>query len=381
MEATRAGLIGCGNISDAYLKGARLYEALDIVACADLNIDAAKAKAETYGIAAMSVDDMLADPTIDFVINLTVPNAHGEVILAALAAGKHVYSEKPLAVTLADGRKIAAAAEAARLRVGCAPDTILGGAHQRARRLVDDGVIGRPVAATAVFLSPGMESWHPNPTFFFQPGGGPVLDVGPYYVATLINLMGPVRRVSASSTISFAERTVTADGPMKGKQIKVEVPTLVSGSMEFHSGAIATLVMSWDVQAHRHNEIEVYGTEGSMVVPDPNFFGGDCLVNTGGRGGAWEAVPPGDMAFAEPNWPTEHPAVANYRIIGAVDMAYALQTGRPHRLSLEFALHTLEVMEGLVTAGDTRTHVDIDSTCERPAAMPAGTGEAVLQAG
>ena len=381
MEAKKAGLIGCGNISDAYLNGAALYQALDIVACADIAPEVAAAKAAAYGIAAQSVDDLLADPELDFVINLTVPNAHADVTLAALAAGRHVYCEKPLAVTLADGRKIAAAAEAAGLRVGCAPDTFLGGAHQRARRLIDEGAIGRPVAATAVFLSPGMESWHPNPTFFFKAGGGPILDVGPYYVATLINLMGPVRRVSASSTITFAERTVTSEGAMNGTKITVEVPTLVSGAMEFESGAIATILMSWDVKANQHNRIEVYGSEGSMVVPDPNFFGGDCLVTAGGRNAKWQAVPPGDLPFAEPNWPPEDPRVANYRIIGAVDMAYALQTGRPHRLSLEFALHTLEVMEGLVASGDKGVHVDMESTCERPAPMPAGTGEATLRAG
>ena len=222
MEAKKAGLIGCGNISDAYLKGAALYQALDIVACADIAPEVAAAKAAAYGIAAQSVDDLLADPELDFVINLTVPNAHADVTLAALAAGRHVYCEKPLAVTLADGRKIAAAAEAAGLRIGCAPDTFLGGAHQRARRLIDEGAIGRPVAATAVFLSPGMESWHPNPTFYFKAGGGPILDVGPYYVATLINLMGPVRRVSASSTITFAERTVTSEGAMNSTKITVD---------------------------------------------------------------------------------------------------------------------------------------------------------------
>lgn len=376
MKALKAGLIGSGNISDTYLQMAPRFEALDIVACADIVDEAAAAKAATYNIVAKSVDEILADPDIELLINLTVPNAHAEVSQRALEAGKHVYSEKPLAATLAGAREIAQTAARTGRRVGCAPDTFLGGGHQRARRLVDDGAIGRPVGATAIFLSPGMESWHPNPDFFFKPGGGPVLDIGPYYIATLVNLMGPVRRVAASAAITFPERTVTSE-PLNGTKIQVEVPTTVAGTLEFQSGALATLVLSWDVQCHGHNPVEIYGTAGSLLLPDPNFFGGDCRV--GKRGEGWESVAPGSLAYAEANWPAGgEPRFANHRIIGAVDMAYGLRNDRPHRANLEFALHTLEVMEALGTAAEQGAHVQIESTCERPAALPEGKGEAVF---
>ncbi len=376
MEAMKAGLVGCGNISDTYLEMAPKFQALDVVTCADIVPDAATAKAAAYGISTQSVDELLADPNIELVVNLTVPNAHAEVTQQALAASKHVYSEKPLAATLADARKIADAAAQAGRRVGCAPDTFLGGGHQRARRLVDDGAIGRPIGATALFLSAGMESWHPNPEFFFKPGAGPVLDVGPYYIAVLVNLMGPVKRVTASTAISYPERTVTSQ-PLKGTKIQVEVPTHVSGTLEFHSGALASFMASWDVQRHQHNPIEIYGTEASLIVPDPNFFGGDCRI--GHRAGDWETVGPGNLAFAEPNWSTQRDTkVANHRIIGAIDMAYAIRNNRPHRASLEFALHTLEIIEALDLSADRHAHVDIESTCKSPATVPEGQGEAVF---
>ncbi len=377
MEPMKAGLIGCGNISDTYLQMAPRFAGLDIVACADIMPEAAAAKAAEYNVAAKDVAAMLADPEIELLINLTVPNAHAEVTQRALDAGKHVYSEKPLAATFAGARQIAETAARTGRRVGCAPDTFLGGGHQRARRLVDDGVIGRPVGATALFLSPGMESWHPNPDFFFKPGGGPVLDVGPYYIAALVNLMGPVRRVTSSATISHPERTITSE-PLKGTKIQVEVPTHVSGTLEFHSGALAAFMASWDVQRHAHNPIEIYGTAASLIVPDPNFFGGDCKV--GRSGSEWESVGPDGLAFAEPNWTTSRETkVANHRIIGALDMAYAIRADRPHRANLEFALHTLEIIEALATSAQRHTHVDVESTCERPAAVPAGTGEDVFR--
>ena len=365
--ATTAGLVGCGNISDTYLRMAPGFPELAIVACADRVADAATAKATAYGIAALGVEELFADPAIDLVINLTVPTAHVAVTLAALAAGKHVYSEKPLATSLADGRRIIAAAAAAGRRVGCAPDTILGGGHQRARQLVDSGTIGDPVAATAIYLTPGVESWHPDPRFFYQPGGGPVFDVGPYYIAALVNLLGPVRRVTAQATAAFTERTVTS-APMRGSKIPVAVPTSVAGALEFASGALATVMLSWDVKAHRHNHIEIYGSTGSLIVPSPIFFGGDCRVSTPADDG-WQSVSPGDLPFAALNWPAESPNLANHRIIGVADMALAIQHGRPHRLSAEFALHTLEVMEALLSP--TGRHTAMETTCDRPAPVTA----------
>ncbi len=376
MKAMKAGLIGCGNISDTYFQMTPRFEALDIVSCTDIAPDAASAKTSEYGVTSQTVDEFFGNPELELIINLTVPNAHAEVTERALRAGKHVYSEKPLAASLNDARSIAAVAVETGRRVGCAPDTIFGGGHQRARQLIDSDVIGRPVGATALFLSRGMESWHPNPDFFFKRGGGPVLDVGPYYIAALINLMGPVKRLTASGAITHPERTITSQ-PRHGEKIQVEIPTHVSASLEFHSGAVAALMASWDVQRHGHNPIEIYGTRASMIVPDPNFFGGDCLV--GRPDGDWETVPPGDLPFAEPNWPTKSGnQVANHRIIGAIDMAYGIRNERPHRASMEFALHTLEIMEAIGKSAETGRHVEIESTCERPAAVPAGRGESVF---
>ena len=376
MKAMKAGLIGCGNISDTYLQMAPRFEALDIVACTDIVEEAATAKASEYGVEAKTLDGFFDDPEIELAINLTVPNAHATITERALRAGKHIYSEKPLAATHEDACRIATIAEETNRRVGCAPDTFLGGGHQRARQLVDSNVIGRPVGATALFLSPGMESWHPNPDFFFKPGGGPVLDVGPYYISALLNLMGPVSRVTCCATMTHKERVITSE-PRHGERIPVEVPTHISGSLEFQSGAIAALMASWDVQRHAHNPIEIYGTTGSLIVPDPNFFGGNCLL--GKPNADWESIGPGNLPFADANWPTKSgDKVANHRIIGAIDMAYAIRNNRSHRTSLQFALHTLEVIEALAVSADTGRHVEIKSTCERPAAVPEGPGESVF---
>ena len=376
MEPVRAALIGCGNISDAYLQMAPRFEGLDVIACADLVPAAAAAKAEKYGIAARGVDELLGDDEVELIINLTVPNAHAQVSIEALSAGKHVYSEKPLAVSLADARNVAAAAQAHGLRLGCAPDTFLGGGHQRARRLVDDGAIGRIIGATATFLSPGMESWHPNPEFFFRSGGGPLLDVGPYYVAVLVNLIGPVRRVSACSVIGHAERTITS-APFSGTKIKVEVPTHVVGTLEFESGALTSFTASWDVRCRRQDRVELYGAHGALIVPDPNFFGESPRLAT--TDDAWEEIGLGDLAFAAPNFETQGgKTMANYRIIGAVDMAWAIRNDRPHRANGEFALHVLEVLEAMQRSAESGAHVEIGSHCERPAQMPDGQGEDVF---
>ena len=377
MKPIKVGVIGCGNISDTYFKAGPDYRAIEVVACADISQEAAAAKAAKYGIAALTIDALLADPDIELVINLTVLLAHAEVSLKILAAGKHVYSEKPLAATVAEARQILAAAEQRQLRVGCAPDTFLGGAHQLARKLIDDGAIGNVVGATATFLSPGMESWHPNPEFFFKPGGGPVLDVGPYYIVMLLHLMGPVRRVCASAAISFPERTITSE-PLNGTKIQVEVPTYVTGALEFESGALASFTASWDVQRHAHNQLEFYGNTGSLIVPDPNFFGGSPKLANGGPD--WVSQDSSGFAFAKPNYTTksDRPATANYRIIGVVDMAWAIRQDRPHRASADLAFHTLELIEALDRSARHHQHVELESRCSRPAPLPPGAGEDVF---
>lgn len=376
MDPVILGLIGCGNISDAYLAGAARSGAVAVKACADLRPEVAQAKAAAHDIRAMSVDDLLADPEIELVVNLTVPDAHVPIGLAVLAAGKHHYSEKPFGTNVAEARRLVAAAAETDLRLGCAPDTFLGGAPQAVRRLIDDGAIGRPVGGTVAFMSPGMQGWHPNPDFFFQPGGGPVLDVGPYYVAALVNLFGPVRRVAAIAGRAHDSRTI-GSGPRAGEAVPVAVPTHFNGALEFDNGANVSFIASWDVQRHAHNEIEIYGTEGSLIVPDPNFFGGTPRLSV--RGGDWQDQPIDAHPFSAPNFTTSRGAqVANYRMIGVVDMAYAIRAGRPHRANAAFALHALEVMEGLHVSAETGRHVAVESRCDRPAPVPMGAGEEVL---
>jgi predicted dehydrogenase len=363
MQPTAIGVIGTGNISEAYWKGSAHFPGLQIVACADANPDAACAKAGAWGIAALSVADLLADPRIDIVLNLTTPQHHVDVGLKALAAGKHVYSEKPLAVTLAEAQRLVAAAESTGLRVGCAPDTFLGGSHQTARAALDAGVIGEVVAGSAFMMVPGHELWHPNPAFYYQPGGGPMLDMGPYYLTCLVNLLGPVRAVTGAAKASYATRTV-ASGPLQGQEIAVEVPTHVSGILDFESGAAVTITTSFDVWKHQHAHIELYGRTGSMIVSDPNQFQGEIRVSD--RRGDWTAVPQAHR-YGD----------GNYRILGLADMALAIRDGRPHRASLALALHVLEIMESILVAAETGRRIELTHGCDRPAALnpdlPFGT--------
>jgi predicted dehydrogenase len=357
------GLIGTGNISEAYLKGAASFPVLRIVACADANPDIARAKAATWGIEAVSVADLLADPRIDIVLNLTTPQHHVDVGLQALAAGKHVYSEKPLAIDMAQALRLVAAAKEAGLRVGSAPDTFLGGSHQTARAAIDAGAIGEVVAGSAFMMVPGHEIWHPNPDFYYRPGGGPMLDMGPYYLTCLVNLLGPVASVSGAATASYATRTI-GSGPRAGEVFDVQVPTHISGLLGFENGAAVTITTSFDVWKHGHTHIELYGRTGSMIVPDPNRFQGEVLVSD--RRSDWTAVPQAH-GYGD----------GNYRILGLADMALAIRDGRPHRASLELALHVLEVMAAITTSASTGQRIDLAHGCARPEAlradMPFGT--------
>lgn len=359
------GIVGCGNISPAYLKAAKVFPILKVVALADMNPKAAEARGAEFGIPAKSVADLLADPAIEIVINLTVPGSHVEVGLQAIAAGKHVHSEKPLGIAVAEARKLIDAAKAKGLRVGCAPDTFLGGAHQTCRKLIDEGAIGQPIAGTAFVMGPGHERWHPNPGFFYLKGGGPMLDMGPYYITALVNMLGPVKRVAGYASRLRAERLITSE-PLKGTKIPVEVATHVAGTMEFVSGALVTLVTSFDVARHNHRPIEIYGSEGAMCVPDPNWFGGQIETATAAMAN-WRPVI------------TEHAyANGNFRILGVADMAHAIRSGRPHRASGALAFHVLETMEAFQRSSDAGTHISIESRPERPAMLPVGLANGVL---
>ena len=351
------GIVGCGNISDIYFENCRAFEILEVVACADLIPDRAKEKAEKHGVAKpCSVRKLLADKDVEIVVNLTIPKAHGEVALAALGAGKNVYNEKPLAVTREDGKKMLDLAKKKKLLVGGAPDTFMGAGIQTCRKLIDDGWIGKPVAAAAFMLCHGHESWHPDPEFYYNAGGGPMFDMGPYYLTALVSLMGPVRRVCGSARVTFPERTITSK-PKYGTVIKVDTPTHIAGVMDFAGGAVGTIVTSFDVWSHNLPCIEIYGATGSMQVPDPNGFGGTVRVRRAG---------------AE-NWsetPHSHGFGQNSRGIGVADMACALRSGRRHRANEALAYHVLDIMHAFHDSSETGKHITLASTCEQPAPLP-----------
>jgi len=365
------GIIGCGNISTSYLGLAPMFKGIEIRACADINPEAAKARAAEYDIRAQSVDDLLAADDIDMVVNLTVPAVHYAVSAQVLDAGKHVYSEKPFVLSVEEGRDLAERAAKKGLRVGSAPDTFLGGAHQLARHLVETGAAGRITGGTCHVLSPGMEHWHPNPDFFFKPGGGPILDLGPYYISNLVQLIGPVVRVAAMSSIPTPERKITSE-PRNGEMITVETPTTVHAVLEFANGAVVTLGASWDVKAHGHRPMELYGTEASLIVPDPNFFGGE--VELIGQDGEGRDLPAWDHPLGVPNQQHNQGMMANYRTAGLADMAIAILENRPHRCSLEFALHVVDVMTAILESGETGKFIRPTTSCEQPA--PLGIEEA-----
>lgn len=370
------GIVGCGNISTTYLSLAPLFRGIKMLACADVNPNAAQLRAEEYGVTAQSIDDLLSNDELDVIVNLTVPAAHFAVSKAILEAGKHVYSEKPLVLSLEEGEALRSLAKEKTLAIGCAPDTFLGGAHQLARKYIDEGGIGRITSGTCHVMSPGMEMWHPNPGFFFLAGGGPILDLGPYYIANLINLIGPVKRVAALTSMANTSRTVTSQ-PLAGTVIPVETPTNIHALLEFVSGATITLSASWDVWSHRHNNMELYGTEGSIFVPDPNFFGG--TVEASGKNKDIQPLEEWDHPFGKPNQESPQGPRANYRTAGLADMAMALISGRDPRCSLDRTLHGIDVMTSILKSGQDGCFVDLATTCTQPAALGVDEALALLR--
>ncbi|MBN4074060.1 Gfo/Idh/MocA family oxidoreductase [bacterium AH-315-E10] len=355
-EQMKIGIIGCGGISAAYFNGANECHNLTIKSCADLFHDAAVAKADEFGCEAVSVDEMLADPEIEMVINLTVPRAHVEVGLKIIEAGKHSYAEKPFAVTVDEGKTLIAAAAAKNLRLGCAPDTFLGGGIQTSRKVIDDGWIGRPLSGTAFMLGHGHESWHANAGFFYDIGGGPMLDMGPYYVTALVNMLGPAKSVSGCVAKGFSERFDSTEKNF-GTLHPVNIPTHYSGVIEFHNGALITVVMSFDVWRHSLPRIEIHGTEGSLSVPDPNGTGGEVKVFRPGEDD-WRHVP---LAFPH-----------NARMIGVTDMVNGIHDDRPHRASGDLAFHVLEIMESFETSSVEGKRIELSTKPDQPTAFPLG---------
>jgi predicted dehydrogenase len=326
----------------------------------------AEQQSEAYGVPkACTLEELLSDEEVEIILNLTVPAVHAEVSLAALRAGKHVYTEKPLAVSLEEGHRMLEVAGERNLLIGCAPDTFLGGGLQTCRRLVDEGIIGEPVALTAFMLNHGPEDWHPNPDFFYQPGAGPMFDLGPYYLSSLATLVGPVRRVTASARVTFPERTITSQ-PLAGTSITVNTPTHVAGVMDFESGVVGTLVTSFDVWSENQSRIDLYGTEGTLSLPDPNTFGGPVWLWRSDEN-AWTEVP------------LTHPYTGNSRGLGLADMARALRAGRQPRASGELGMHVLDVIHAFLDSSERGEHVSVSSTFERPEALPAGAPEEIFE--
>lgn len=365
VRRAKVGVIGCGAISGAYLSQCPKFEILEVVACADLIRERAEARAAEFGVPRVcTVEELLADPEIEIVLNLTIPKAHYSVALAAVESGKSVWNEKPLTITREEARHLLETARARGVLVGCAPDTFLGAGIQTCCKVIDDGWIGMPIGATAFMMCHGHESWHPDPEFYYKAGGGPMFDMGPYYLTALVALLGPVRRVTGSARITFPERTITSQ-PKQGTVITVDVPTHVAGIMDFASGAIGTIVTSFDVWAAQLPCIEIYGTAGTLAVPDPNGTGGPVRVWRIGSDG-WQDVP------------LTHPYASISRSTGVADMAYALRSGRPHRASGDLAYHVLDIMHAFHDASNTNRHIELESACARPAPLPLGLTEGAL---
>ena len=365
-QKVRIGFVGCGDISDAYLKISRKFEILQTVAVADIDRARAKAKAKQFDVPVVcGTRTLMKRDDIDIVVNLTPPLAHAKINLAALRAGKHVYSEKPLAAKRTEGKKILEAARAGGLRVGCAPDTVLGGGLQTSRKLLDDGAIGEPIAAAAFMISHGAEHWHPNPEFHYKPGGGPMFDMGPYYLSTLTMLLGPIKRVAAMTKILINPRLISSE-PKRGQLIEVETPDHVVGLMEFDNGAVGTIMTTFAVWGSQVPRIEIYGTEGTLGVPDPNRFSGPVKLLKG-RSKEWVDVPL-----------THGYAPENQRSLGLADMAMAIRTGRAHRCTGRQAHHVLDVMHCFLEAGKYGKSRGVTSTFDRPAPLPPDLADGQL---
>jgi predicted dehydrogenase len=351
----RVGIVGCGVISAHYAENAAAFDSFAITACADLDPARAAALAAAHELEALTLDELVADPEIDVVLNLTPPAAHVAVTRASLAAGKHVYSEKPLATTAADALDLLADAERRGLRIGCAPDTFLGGPYQAALELIRSGAIGEPLSVGATMLVGGADGWHPDPEIFFADGAGPLLDMGPYYLTAIVALLGPVARVAGFASTRAPERTI-ATGPRAGERFPVTTPTHVAASLELESGVTGSLVTSFDAHDRYVCDLEIHGTDGTLGLPDPNAFHGPVRIRLGRAD--WE-----DAAFASRG-------AADARGLGLHDLVEAIAAGEPHRASGRLAAHVVEVARSVLRSADERAVIEIESSLEQPRPLP-----------
>tara|TARA_B100000575_G_scaffold249663_1_gene216195 strand:+ start:3212 stop:4342 length:1131 start_codon:yes stop_codon:yes gene_type:complete len=360
----KVGIIGCGNISETYFKNQEIYNNFNIISCSDINLDIAKKSAEKFKLKFQTVEDIFSNNEIDLIINLTIPSAHKEIIIKSLMSGKHCFSEKPIATNFTDGKEILHVSKEKNLYVGCAPDTFLGASCQKARSLIDKNRIGKIVLGTFNLISHGMEHWHPNPSFFFKPGAGPVFDVGVYYITQLINLIGPVKSINATSATPIRERVITSQ-PRYGEKIKVETPTTLMGILEFHNKAKIQFFCSWDIWKNNSSFIELYGLDGSIIMPDPNFFSGDIRISN--KDEDWEIINNDDMLLGIPNMiDSEGNKIANYRGIGLSEMIDAINNKRNPRCSLNLSIHVLEIMEGIIKSSQTGEIYNLNTISKQP---------------
>ena len=358
------GIIGCGNISDTYFNSQFIFNNIKITACADIVEDLSNKKALEYNVKSFTVDDLLKNKDIDIILNLTIPSAHKEITIKSLEHGKHCFSEKPLAINFKDGLEIEKIATEKKLIVGCAPDTFLGAAGQKARTIIENKDIGKVVLGTFNIMSHGMEDWHPNPDFFFKPGAGPVFDLGVYYLTQLINLNGSIRSVYASSGTAINERIITSK-PRYGQKISVETPTTLMGVLDFQNDSKVQFFCSWDVWSHSHSNMEIYGLKGSLIIPDPNFFSGDILISK--KNGEWLNINNDNMLLGIPNKTDNSGAkIANYRGIGLSDMVNSIITNKKPRCSLDLSLHVLEIMEGIIKSSETSKIYKLTTNPNKP---------------
>ena len=358
MKKVKVGIVGCGNISQIYFENlTKVFQNIEVYACCDLIEERAKAKAEEFSVPnIMTLKELLSDPQIDILLNLTTPQGHYDICKASLLAGKHTYVEKPLSLTFEEGQELMQIAKKKQLFLGGAPDTFLGGGLQSCRKYIDDGLIGEPLGASAFMVCHGHESWHPDPAFYYKTGGGPLFDMGPYYLTALVSLMGSVKTVSGMTNTAFPTRTITSQ-PHYGEEITVEVPTHIAGTMQFENGAGASMIMSFDVWGSTLPRIEIYGTRGTLIVPDPNTFGGPIMVR---MNNASEFSP----------LPLTHIYAENSRGIGVADMAQCILDGGIPRAGCDLNGHVLEVMEAFYNSAQQQRHYRMHTTCHRPEPLP-----------
>ncbi len=364
------GLIGCGNIAETYFRAQDYFNNIKFVACADKFQEVSKKCADQYNIKSLTVDEILKDTNVDVILNLTIPQAHFEISKLALEYGKHVYSEKPMSIKYDEAHELLNLAKEKNLYIGNAPDTFLGGGGQVARKFVDDGDIGKVMTGNFIFAFPGVQEFHPNPESWFQSGGGPVIDMGPYFFTTLVNLLGPVKNVRSRGK-KFADQREYLVGPKKGKSFNVDISTSVMLDIEFANEAIIQGFISFDVQNHARNHMELYGTKGSLVVPDPNMFGGPVLLSRE-LGSEWQEFSVEDKYLGKTNIinhsgrSNEAPKQSNYRGVGLSEMIYSIENNIQHRCNGNLALHVLDIIESTIIASETKKEVSLRSTCDQP---------------